>query len=310
MIQIRIMGGLGNQMFQYAMLRVQTLEYGEKGVMDLSGLTNKTHNVYVLNNLNIFQDIQCVPKSNRLRAKLNYLIYGYYFVFLQKNKNGFKRLLKIQKFFQPFGMYCIPDGYAELKKCKTTNKYFIGYFTSSKYFKEYEDIIRKELKVKTEIFSKNIKVLKQIKASNSVCIHLRRGDYVGSSFQVCTDKYYLDAINKMKKLVKSPKFFIFSDDIPWVKDHFQFPTEREYVYMDQKNPNYEDLRLMYNCKHFIISNSTFSWWAQFLSENKEKIVIAPNIWYHNPNIKCDIYEENWIKMPVEESDNLEKKLKK
>lgn len=296
MIEIRLMGGLGNQMFQYAILRTLSLEWGDNGVIDLSGITNRTHNVYSLNHLNISKEIKIINKSKKIRAKINYFIYGYYFVFLQKSKNGFKRLLRIEKIFQKFGMYCIPDGYAKLNPSKAKYKSLIGYYTSSKYFKKYEKIIKSELKVKAKINSHNIELLKQIQNTNSICLHIRRGDYVGTNLQVCTDKYYLNAIEKMKKIIKKPVFYVFSDDIGWVKKHFDFG--KNFIYIERRNPNYEELRLMYNCKNFIISNSTFSWWAQYLSENKDKKVISPNIWYINKNVKCDIFEDDWIKIDV------------
>lgn len=94
----------------------------------------------------------------------------------------------------------------------------------------------------------------------------------------------------MKQKVRNAKFFVFSDDIEWVKENMNFPEDS--VFESGNDPVWEKLRMMYSCKHFIISNSTFSWWAQYLSRNSEKVVIAPNKW-RNKGVWQDIYQENW-----------------
>ena len=95
----------------------------------------------------------------------------------------------------------------------------------------------------------------------------------------------------MNKKTKNPVYIIFSDDIEWCRENIKF-SENIY-YEDGTDPVWEKLRLMYSCKHFIISNSTFSWWAQYLSRNNDKIVIAPARW-HNSGYTNDIYDENWL----------------
>ena len=155
--------------------------------------------------------------------------------------------------------------------------------------KENKDIIRKELQIKDELEGKNKKVYEEIKKSNSVCVHIRRGDYVGSFYEVCTKEYYLDAIKLMNKKVKNTHFYIFSDDISWAKENLGL---KDVTYIDWKNNQYQDLKLMSSCKNFIMSNSSFSYWAQFLSENEEKVVIAPSKWFKNGK-KIDIYEDSW-----------------
>ena len=137
-----------------------------------------------------------------------------------------------------------------------------------------------------------------------MCVSIRRGDFVEDPkargrFYVCKPSYFKEAVQRMQKEVKNPKFFIFSDDIEWCKKNLDFfPKGTQFEPLE--NPVYEKLRLMYNCKHFIISNSTFSWWAQFLSRNDKKVVIAPKVWKKNTYYsKCfggnmDIYQKGWI----------------
>ena len=108
---------------------------------------------------------------------------------------------------------------------------------------------------------------------------------------MCDLPYFHKAIDIMKNRLNNPVFYLFSDDIDWAKSHLK---NEEINFVDEKTKDYEQLRLMYNCKHFIMSNSTFSWWAQYLSENPDKIVIAPAKWMPYDTEKRDIYQDNWI----------------
>ncbi len=291
-ISIRLMGGLGNQMFQYAALRTMMLKYNLKGNISLKGITNITHNVYCLNHFNISKEVQVI-NSETFKSKINYLLYGFYCLFLMKRKCGFKVIKKVQPILNSLGMYCVPDGYVNLSNSYCNNNVMVGYYQSLKYFDEYKDIIKDELKVTDEVLEKNKVLLKEIKNNNSVCIHIRRGDYVGTKHQVCDENYYLKAAEIINKKVKNAKLYIFSDDLEWVKENIKF---KDKVYYVEGNNNYEDLRLMYSCKHFIISNSSFSWWAQYLTDNKKRITIAPQKWFQNGNQKVDIFENDWIKI--------------
>ncbi len=294
-VTMRLAGGLGNQMFEYCALRSHMLKYHIEGELSLKGITNKTHNVYSLNHFCISKKIK-ITKREGIKSSLNYLLYGFYYVFLGKRKNGFRVMQKMQPILNYFGFYCVPDGYMELQESPSRHQVMVGYYQSLKYFEEYKDILKKELRVKEKVLPQNKKILDKIKKETSVCVHIRRGDYVGSNHQVCTIEYYQNAMQVMKKRVKDPTFFIFSDDIAWVKEHLK--SNEKMVFIEGNNPNYEELRLMYHCKHFIISNSSFSWWAQYLTDSKKRITIAPSKWFQNPNQKVDIYEDDWILIEV------------
>ena len=117
----------------------------------------------------------------------------------------------------------------------------------------------------------------------TVCISVRRGDYisdekVGEQFYVCSRTYYESAIQYSCKRISNPVFIVFSDDIEWCKRNISF-FECEHYFESGQDPGWEKLRLMYSCKHFIISNSTFSWWAQYLSRNENKIIVSPDRWF-------------------------------
>jgi hypothetical protein len=169
-----------------------------------------------------------------------------------------------------------------------------GYFQSEKYFKDYEDDIRKLfMSYKIEL---DDKIKDIIENKNSCSIHVRRGDYLKSPDYHPTQNmnYYMKAI---KKIPKDSIFLIFSDDIQWCKENF--PDLPEKFIFIEGNKDYEDLFMMSHCKNNIICNSTFSWWAAWLNNNKEKIVIAPSVWfgkaYSNYDTK-DIYCDGWIKI--------------
>ena len=138
---------------------------------------------------------------------------------------------------------------------------------------------------------------KKIESTNSVCVTIRRGDFLLDkfikNFYICTPEYFEKAIEKINSIVNDPQYIVFSDDVDWCKKNMKFPPNT--LFESGKDEIWEKLRLMYKCKNFIISNSTFSWWAQYLSQNDNKIVIAPDEWnkfeYTDP-----IYDKNWIIM--------------
>lgn len=156
---------------------------------------------------------------------------------------------------------------------------------------------------------KNQKILEKITQTNSVSIHVRRGDYYNneSAFKIhgniTTKKYYENALEFIKEKVKNPVFFVFSDEFEWVKKNLYFFSNYGEVHIIDWNKGFDsyiDLQLMSNCKHNIIANSSFSWWAAWLNKNKNKIVISPKKWVNNINEnKIDIIPNNWIKIPIE-----------
>ena len=123
-----------------------------------------------------------------------------------------------------------------------------------------------------------------------------KNNSIKSLTNVCSKKYFYDGIKYMQKKLEQPVFIIFSDDVIWCKRNLELPDNTYFE--DGTDPIWEKLRLMYSCKNFIISNSTFSWWAQYLSRNDNKIVVAPSRW-RNFEMPNDIYEDNWIKINVD-----------
>ena len=176
-------------------------------------------------------------------------------------------------------------------------KYVQGGYQTWLYWQDMVPEMRAELKVKKAPSEANRQLIAKMQSCDSVCVHIRRGDYLAPQFShlnVCGEAYYMEAMRRMKEQRPDAVFYIFTnnhEEIQWIKDNYNFDGY-EVRYVDLDNPDYEELRLMYNCKHFIISNSTYSWWGQFLCDNEEKIVMAPSVW--NREIKADaIYMPDW-----------------
>ncbi len=139
-------------------------------------------------------------------------------------------------------------------------------------------------------------LMQKMSAENSVAIHVRRGDYKNSRFTLLDiETYYLKAIEKIKEQVKNPKFYIFSNDIDFVKTHFsKMDIDSEIVDINSGQQSFMDMVLMSNCKHNIIANSSFSWWSAWLNENPDKIVIAPKKWYSQNIPMNDMIPNGWV----------------
>ena len=185
------------------------------------------------------------------------------------------------------------------------NVYLDGSWQSEKYFIDIRDTILKDLTVKSPPSERNLAVLQEIKKKNSVVVHIRRQDYVNNPKTLefhgsCSLEYYKKCIAMMCERVPDPTFFIFSDDPAWVEQNIKFGQPSVYINHNGKENGQEDLRLMSNCSHFIIANSSFSWWGAWLSTNRDKIVMVPTPWIRNKGMKVkDLIPPNWIQVPSE-----------
>lgn len=274
------MGGLGNQMFIYAAARNYQLKHGGNLVFNIISYdTDKNGREFSLQNMYLKDSITIVKEKNKFLD----LLYA-----LSKFCPELIRKIGIH-----IG-YFVWDGklYAKLPGMKQKRQYLKGYFQCERYFEEHKDIIKKELRVLDQYLDKNMDIYREISNSNSVCVHIRRGDYIKVGLLICDINYYLEGIAYMEEHVSNPRFYIFSDDIDWVAEHIK-PSEN-ISYIKGVENDFEELQLMYSCKHFIISNSSFSWWAQYLAENPDKIVIAPKKWSPKEDITRSIYQDNWV----------------
>lgn len=308
MIIMRISNGLGNQMFQYAFGRqlqeiyhmpliLETYRYGRM----------ETYRKLRLENLNIkvskekadAQHCYFVRGVGNLSAFMISLLKRHWAERIQRiPQNGAEGYAKMIK----RGMYVTRDIISYYPFEKTNAKTIIahGWFMSEKYFHDIAPIIKEELRVKDECISNDEvrHLADKMLLENSVCIHIRRGDYIGHPrFDVCTEAYYRRAVEKVKELVDEPVLYVFSNnrrEVKWLQEHYLFLSDAHFVY--EGKTELDDLYLMYHCRHHVISNSTFGWWGSYL-KLQEGITICPERWM-NEEMQQDILLDDWIRLPV------------
>ena len=165
----------------------------------------------------------------------------------------------------------------------------LGHWQKHEYYEPIAAQLAREFTVNTQPNAANRDMLRRIRASETaVAVHVRRGDYLESSHHfVCHPDYYRAAFRQLGEALTNPVFFIFSDNIPWTRRHVLPPGETHYVDINGPLQAHEDMRLMRACSHFVIANSTFSWWPAWLAEARDKIVIAPKAW-HTPEVDARV----------------------
>lgn len=291
MILIKLKGGLGNQMFQYAIGRTLSIRNNTLLCLDVTELNDKSksHTIrnYELNNFSIKANI-----STDSYITYQKKVIGLFVTLL----NPFlkKKILKrvIEKRFN----------YDSTINSCSDNSYLIGYWNSPKYFNEYADIIKKDFSFGLNLDDSDNKIAEKIRSTYSVFIHIRRGDYITNSetnayHGVCGIEYYNKAVDIILEKNRNVIFFIFTDDPEWVKENFRVNAEFYIVSSESNSNTFRDLYLMTLCKNAIIANSTYSWWAAWLIENHDKIVIAPLKWYANNLIDItDLFPSSWIRI--------------
>lgn len=289
MIIVKLKGGLGNQMFQYAI--GQALVYRNKASvkLDISGYDNQadiTPRQYKLFLFNTKESFSTSQENKKTKGLKSYQIFKKIVNKLHLKFNGFGYIIERSFNFDSTILNLKDDVYLD------------GYWQSWKYFSHYSDVIKKDLTLKLKYLNTiDGNLLTQIENSNSVAIHVRRGDYVSSEdvnkfHGICDKSYYDYAIELIKNKVVNPKFFIFSDDPDWCLKEFG-----NEFFIISGNHDWQDFWLMAKCKHQIIANSSFSWWAAWLNSNIEKIVIAPKKWFSGMDIDInDRLPESWIKL--------------
>jgi hypothetical protein len=272
MVIAKIYGGLGNQMFQYAMARSLAIEKKKKIVLDISRFDNYKLHKYSLQHFNIKAKFYKEP--NRYLKKIQNFLFKKA-TYTEINFGFDNRVFKLR------GDYIFLD----------------GYFQSEKYFSKYKDEIRRDFEIKSKLKFETQDIINYINTVNSVSLHIRRGDYVNNpKHYIDTESYYQKAVEIIESKVKNPVFFIFSDDMDWVKSNLSLKYETVFVDFNDALSNFEDLKLMSTCQHNIITNSSFSWWGAWLNKNENKIVIAPKKWFNDDTNSNDIIPDSWLKV--------------
>jgi hypothetical protein len=289
MIVVRLQGGLGNQLFQYAAGRALSLHHGVELALDKSWFNNipakNTPRFYALNfykinarDLTVDEKKSASIYSHRILSRIRFLESNWKLI----RENG--------------------SDFNENFRHAPNNSFLIGYWQSPSYFKDFSDIIKSELTLKDVCKKDHMLIIDAMKSTNSISIHIRRGDYVKNPIAAnfhgtCSIEYYLSALEVLAKIAPKPVIYIFSDDINWVKSNIKFPYPVIYLEQNIQNP-IRDLHLMAECKHHIIANSTFSWWGAWLGNNSAKNVVAPKYWFKGGSKQPrTLFPEGWIVLP-------------
>ena len=309
MIYVQMGGRCGNQLFRYASARYVSYLLNDSDI--ICDFTQVHHGGTKEDGwVNFIDDFQVMPHRNeanllktlilKTSLKQKLLIGLRTLVHLGNWKKSRQEAAdcadRMQELLNKNGIFWNAEGITRIfpnQKHPAKNQ-FVLFMSEYAPPGELRSILLEELQPKYEVLPANQKLLEQIVQNReSVCISVRRGDFFSTKnikkYGVCNQTYYQNAIAKMNQLLANPVYFVFSDDIHWCRQ--QFHSETSMVFIPQDMPVYETLRLMYSCSHFIISNSTFSWWGQYLGRNPDKIVISPRCWngdgYHSRLIQTD-----------------------
>jgi hypothetical protein len=282
MIVVKLMGGMGNQMFQYAFGKLIASKYNKELILDLSFLLNKNQEpgfVYRDYDLGIFKlDVKTV----------NHFDLDSSFIMLDEPDE------------HPY----VPE-FLDLYKYipKDKNFYISGYFQKHEYVKHIREQLLEDFKLNYSLNDSSKKLLKDIQDSNSVCVNIRRTDYITNKnalefHGVYGTEYFNKAVVELNKKTSNPKYFIFSDDMEWCEENLKFEHDYTFVSHDYKGLKFgQYLYLMSACKNFIIPNSSFAWWAAWLNDNEEKIVITPKKWFKDGAMRTEgLKPETWINL--------------
>jgi hypothetical protein len=286
---VKVNGGFGNQLFQYAFYLALTKKYDEAVCLDSLDMANyRIHNGYELEGIFNLDARYCTAEQRGIVRKDNN--------FFAKMISSLKNKLSINKHYileskqEHFTFHEQSFGEAG------TSIYYKGYWQHAMYLNDIEAELKSCLIFPEFKLEKNISLSKYIATNESVSLHVRRGDYVQHKAfgGICDLSYYQRAVEEVKSRVKEPTFIVFSDDIQWCKDNLNL-EEAKFVDWNSGDNSYRDMQLMSLCKHNIIANSSFSWWGAWLNANENKKVICPDKWVHYTD-STGVLPTDWIKV--------------
>ena len=311
MICAELAGGLGNQMFIYAAARALGLRLDRPvTLLDRQDWRDgaPAHTACALRDLCISPEVAVtaepqfakkhLPVQNALKALL--IKREQRGGMLGRDWTGFER--RMAPLVNRLGLHFVTDGYLPLTRGPLPRELLLwGYFQSAAYFADAAERIRAELSPRPELFADDPLAARIRAARCPVAVHMRGGDYrrpENAHLQVCTPAYYARAAAAAAQRVPEATLFVFSDDMDWARQVLD-PAGLPVVWAEGERPAAADLGLMALCRHFIISNSTFSWWAQYLSAAPDKVVFAPDRWYAGGKTSA-LYEPDWQRIDTQE----------
>lgn len=301
---VNIIGGLGNQMFQYAFAVALKCKYPNELVfVDTQHYKNAFIKTYHGNNFfhNGYEIDKVFPNASIKSAGAWDLMKVSYFIPNQVLARAVRRLLPKRKSEfvadqQPYVF--IPEALMVKDDC-----YYDGYWMSPIYFDTFRDKIIKEFKFRPFDTKENLDLQPVLSTKNSITIHIRRGDYVGAKTLggICTLNYYRNAIREARTVIEKPVFFVFSNDQKWCMENLKNEfgnSEVFFVSNNRGNESYRDMQLMSIARCNILANSSFSWWGAYLNQRLDHITFCPNKWHNTLEYK-DHYINSWIKIDIQ-----------
>jgi len=292
LVIVRLLGGLGNQIFQYATGRAVANRLDTELLLDVSSFEHYDLRRYELGGFAI--DGRVATSNDLARAGVS-----------TARTSLLSRLGRIVGFTDPAALYKeAAFTYDEniLRVCAPV--YLDGYWQSERYFLDVAGRLRKEFTLMQPLDEANRRMLEQIRNpfSKAVSLHIRRGDYVSNAHTahfhgVCSLNYYRSAVDYLAERVRKPHFFVFSDDPDWVRDNLTLNHLTTVVEVNSADRGVFDMTLMMSCRHHIIANSSFSWWGAWLNPHEDKIVVAPKRWFSGATLDTsDLIPSSWIRL--------------
>jgi hypothetical protein len=289
MFYVTLMGGLGNQLFQYAFGRALSLRSGLELRLSLAFLNDRaprkgyTPRRYELDAFSI-----AAPTTEREAGAL----------FRPGVLHRIEKRLRPGTRISPRGL-----GFDPLLLEAVDGAIYEGYFQSERYFADCRPILLHELSPRRPLSPDSEDIARRIDETESVAVHVRRGDYVSNpavnaAFGLCGLEYYREALDAMAGRLARPVFFFFSDDMEWVKNNLSTNAECHYVDHNRREAAWEDLVLMSRCRNNIVANSTFSWWGAWLNDHPDRMVIAPDPWFASGDVGDNIIPSGWKRLPA------------
>lgn len=284
-----ILGGIGNQMFQYAAARAFALDRGDELLLDLRMFDGYgLHQGFELDRVFSARFDKAQPRH--LDSVLGWQSGLMALRVLRRPAFAALRArsLVVEPHFNHWPGLALQGG----------DIYMMGYWQSERYFERHAKAIRADFQFRTPLDARNAALAARIRDCESVSLHVRRGDYASNPknrkiLHLCSPDYYREAIDRVCRRVKAPVFFVFSDDPQWVRENLAGIPDHEIVEHNRGGASYIDMQLMSTCRHHIIANSSFSWWGAWLNATPERIVIAPRQWFCNGTDDRDLIPADW-----------------
>ena len=287
-VTVRLLGGLGNQLFQYAAARALALRYGAELRLDLSHYEDDGKRRY---------ELGAYPIAARIATPEELAPFG-----TREPPTGFLGRI-MQRLRPPPNVYREAHfHYDEKLAAQRPPVYLDGYWQSERYFADAAAQLRQELSPQAPLEPENARIAAAIDAATAVSLHVRRGDYVTDSHTnayhgVCSLDYYRAAVALIRQRVPDAHLFVFSDDHDWTRENLALDLPTTYVTANPPDRGFRDMQLMTRCRHHVIANSSFSWWGAWLNPAPDKIVVAPARWFAaGDNDTRDLVPSAWVRL--------------